>query len=522
MTNVEKFRALGIWEETLKMLASKWFETPSPIQAKTIPLLLAWDKNIIWQAETGTGKTAAFGIPLAEKITQHKNDTQAIVMAPTRELAIQVADEIRSFLHNKDINVVTVYWWQSYEVQLRALKKWADIIVGTPWRLIDHLDRKRVRLDKIKYLILDEADEMLNMWFIDDIEKILTYTNPDKSVLLFSATMPKEILNVAKKYMGEYEVISVKSPQMTTTQTEQTYFSVNHRDKLDALCRIMDLEKDFFGIVFCKTKLDVDEVAAKLTLKWYSVDWLHWDVAQNQRERIVQKFKSRKTTALIATDVAARGIDVNDITHVINYSLPQNPEAYIHRVGRTGRAGKTWKAITFISPSEHGRLAFFKRATKTDISLWKIPDVEMILASKKWYIIDEVLSAVENNSFQKQLNLAKEILKKGDCDAENIIAALLELKYENKLSSTKYREISEAKPWRDSNWDRRRWGFSRPWSYNRNSWWDRKSYGSRSRSWTRWDDKNSKPRERDKNRSSRTRDRNHTWERRTTSRIRHD
>lgn len=492
------------------MLASKGFETPSPIQEKSIPLLLAWDRNIIWQAETWTGKTAAFGIPLAEKITKHEKDTQAIIMAPTRELAIQVADEIRSFLHNKDINVVTVYGWQSYEVQLRALKKWADIIVGTPWRLIDHLDRKRVRLDKIKYLILDEADEMLNMGFVDDIEKILKYTNSNKSMMLFSATMPREILRVAKKYMGDYEVVSVKSEQMTTTQTEQTYFSINHRDKLDALCRVMDLEKDFFGIVFCKTKLDVDEVAAKLTLKWYSVDWLHWDVAQNQRERIIGKFKAKKLTALIATDVAARGIDVNEITHVINYSLPQNPEAYIHRVGRTGRAGKTGKAITFLSPSEQGRLAFFKRATKTDITLWKIPDVDMILASKKWHIIDEVLSAVSNDSYQKKLILAKEILEKSDADAEAIIAALLELRYQNKLSSTNYREISAARPGRG--------GGSRSGSYNRG--WSR--YGGRNNgSRDRWRSQGSSGRERDRWRWAKDRDRGHSGERRSSSKSRH-
>ena len=521
MTNVEKFRALGIWEETLKMLSDKWFEIPSPIQEKSIPLLLKWDRNIIWQAATGTGKTAAFGIPLAEKITKHESYTQALIMAPTRELAIQVADEIRSFLHNKSINVVTVYGWQAYETQLRALKKWADIVVGTPWRLIDHLDRNRIRLDKLKYLILDEADEMLNMWFIEDIEKVLKYANDKKSMMLFSATMPKEILRVAKKYMGDYDIVSVKTKQMTTSQTKQLYFSINNRDKLEALCRIMDIEKWFFGIVFCKTKRDVDEVTAKLTLKWYAVDWLHWDVAQNQRERIIQKFKAKKTTALIATDVAARGIDVNDVTHVINYSLPQTPEDYVHRVGRTGRAGKTWTAITFISPTEHGRLAFFKRATSTDISLEKIPDIEKVLASKKRQILWEIKTAVDNESFQKHTELAKEILANHDSDHETIIAALLELKYENKLNKTKYREIKEATPrkWGNSSWWRN--GPSRWWYRWRGWWWRNRSDRSSNRNRSSNKGRNS-GRERDKWRSDRSRNRWHFGERRTSNRARHD
>jgi len=497
---------LWISEKTLKALEKKWFEVPSPIQAQVIPLLLQWNKNVIWQAQTWTGKTAAFGIPLAEKITEHKDYTQAIIMTPTRELAIQVADEIRTFLDSNLINVVTVYWWQSYDIQLKALRKWADIIVGTPWRLIDHLNRKRIVLDKIKYLILDEADEMLNMWFIDDIKEILEHTNNTKNTMLFSATMPKEILNVAKKYMWEYEVISVKNEQHTPTQTEQLYFNVQYKDKLEALCRIIDVEPDFFGIVFCKTKLDVDDVTSQLLHKWYSVEWLHWDVAQNQRERIIQKFKSKKVRVLIATDVAARWIDVDNISHVINYSLPQNPEAYIHRVWRTGRANKKWIAITFVSPSEAKRLPFFKKATKTDIKLQKIPNIEDILKSKKAWIINQVHFAIENNSYKKQIPLAKEIL--GKYNPEYIIAALLELKYENELCKTKYREIAEIKDriwsyisnggWRDQ------W-YSRWWRSNNSRWWysrdrdrnnDRRwSYSNNRKPWewstweTRWTDR---------------------------------
>lgn len=268
---------------------------------------------------------------------------QVIILVPTRELAIQVAEEINSLQGQKKdpLHILSIYGGQSYEIQLRALKRGVDIVVGTPGRVIDHINRKTLKLDKISNLILDEADEMLNMGFVDDIKEIFTHTNPEKRVLLFSATMPKEILLVAKKYMRDYEMVAIQKTQLTTTQTEQIYFEVSSRDKFEALCRIIDMEPEFYGIVFCKTKVDVDYVAGKLLERGYAAQALHGDVQQKQRERILFLFKKKTTTILVATDVAARGIDVNDISHVINYSLPQDPESYVHRVGRTGRAGKT-------------------------------------------------------------------------------------------------------------------------------------------------------------------------------------
>jgi len=260
---------------------------------------------------------------------------------PTRELAIQVAEEINSLQYEKRLNIVSIYGGQSYEIQLRALKKGADIVVGTPGRVIDHINRKTLKLDKISNFILDEADEMLNMGFIDDIKEIFQHTPSSKRVLLFSATMPKEILSVAKKYMGEYDLIAIQKKQMTTTQTDQIYFEVSSRDKFEALCRIIDIEADFYGIVFCKTKVDVDFVSNKLMERGYTAQALHGDIQQKQREKILSQFKKKTVTILVATDVAARGIDVNDVTQVINHSLPQDPESYVHRVGRTGRAGKT-------------------------------------------------------------------------------------------------------------------------------------------------------------------------------------
>lgn len=470
---LENFQKLWIWEDTIKALEKKWFQEPTPVQQAVIPILLQQDKNLIAQAETGTWKTAAFGIPLAEKITRHSEITKAIILAPTRELATQISDEIKSFLHKDEINIVTVYWWQSYEQQLRALKKWADIIVWTPWRVIDHLNRHRINLDHIQYLILDEADEMLNMWFIDDIKQILDHTNNNKNMLLFSATMPKEILNVAKKYMWDYETITIKSTQRTTTNTEQLYFNVLYKDKLEALCRVIDIEPDFFWIVFCKTKLDVDEITAKLISKWYNAEWIHWDVIQNQRERIIQKFKAKKTKILVATDVAARWIDVNNITHVINYCLPENPEIYIHRVGRTWRAGKKWVAITFVSPWDAKRLPYFKKATNTDIKLQEIPKIDAVIESKRNNIIKTVKWAIENNSFKKWIWLADEILITNNEDAETIIAALLELRFENELCKTKYREIELVKEKKFKN-RQSGWGRQSKWDKRWNRQWDRK------------------------------------------------
>ena len=390
------FADLGLSEEILASLKEKGFEKPSPIQEKVIPVLLQGQGNIIGQAATGTGKTAAFGLPILEKfIPQERSSNHApqfLILTPTRELAIQITEELNSFqLHKKKkAHIVSIYGGQSYTIQLRALKKGADIIVATPGRMIDHLHNGVINLKQIKTLILDEADEMLNMGFIDDIEEIFENTPKQKQVLLFSATMPKPILNVAKKYMGEYELLSVKTEQLTTTQTTQIYFEVRESDKFEALCRIIDIEPDFYGIIFTKTKLDCDFVASKLSERGYPCQGLHGDVQQKQRERILKDFKEKKTKILVATDVAARGIDVNNISHVINYSLPQDTESYIHRVGRTGRAGKTGKAITFVTPQEYRRILLIQRVTKTDIQKGAIPSVEEIIQARKQKLKNDI------------------------------------------------------------------------------------------------------------------------------------
>ena len=443
MNKLEKFRELGLSDKTLKALSKKGFEEPSPIQALTIPVLLKGEKDVIGQAQTGTGKTAAFALPILEKIEKSTGKIRAIILAPTRELAIQVAEETNSFAFGRNLKVVPVYGGQSIELQIRQVKKGVDIVVGTPGRVLDLIDRKLLKLDEIDYFILDEADEMLNMGFIEDIEKILSFTKADKRMLFFSATMPKEILKIAETHMRPgYEVLKVETKELTTNLTDQIYFEVKQKDKFEALCRIIDLEPDFYGIVFCRTKNDANELAGKLNDRGYDAGELHGDITQNYRETILKRFKEKKLTILVATDVAARGIDVNDLTHVVNYSVPQEAESYVHRIGRTGRAGKEGTAITFITPSEYKRLLQIKRITKTDIRKEKVPGIKDVIISRKFRIKESVVNEINEGDIQGFTDMAKELLKVGT--PEEIIASLLKINYEDVLDSSNYNEIEEA------------------------------------------------------------------------------
>ena len=347
LEKLKEFRDLGLSEKVLKVLSKKGYESPTPIQRLTIPALLKNDKDIIGQAQTGTGKTAAFSLPIIENF-ENLEHIQAIVLTPTRELALQVAEEMNSLSTSKKMKVIPVYGGQSIDIQRKLIKTGVDVVVGTPGRVIDLIERKLLKLNSLKYFILDEADEMLNMGFIEDIEKILTFTNEDKRMLFFSATMPDEIMKVAKNHMKEYEVLAVKSRELTTDLTEQIYFEVNERDKFEALCRIIDLTKEFYGIIFCRTKTDVNEIVGRLNDRGYDAEGLHGDIGQNYREVTLKRFKNKKINILVATDVAARGIDINDLSHVINYAIPQEVESYVHRIGRTGRAGKEGTAITLL------------------------------------------------------------------------------------------------------------------------------------------------------------------------------
>ena len=423
---MKDFRSLGLSEKTLATLERKGFETPTEIQLLAIPLLMENKVDIIAQAQTGTGKTAVFALPLMEKLDPKSRDVQAIILAPTRELVIQVCEEIDSLRGDTRITTAAIYGGQYIDIQFRKLKAGVNIVVGTPGRLLDHLRRGTLVLDRIRYFILDEADEMLNMGFIEDIETILKQTPKEKRVLLFSATMPGRIKKLAENYMGEYTHVR-SEPQLTTDLTEQIYFEVSRKSKLEALTRVLDIERDFYGIVFCKTKADVSELTTQLMEKGMKVDNLHGDISQPLREKILGKFRDRRINILVATDVAARGIDVGDLTHVINYSIPQNPEAYIHRIGRTGRAGKRGTAITFVTPAELRKMKFIQKFTQADITRQKAPEKHENVDLKKKRVesdIDRMLSKKETEGYRKW---AKELLE--ESSSEDLITALLKYSF---------------------------------------------------------------------------------------------
>ncbi len=442
MTNKMTFNDLGFTAQVLDAINKKGFEEPTAIQAMTIPVMLRDDTNIIAQAHTGTGKTAAFGLPLIQMVKTNSKLVQALILVPTRELAIQVSEEINSLKGSRDIKIVPIYGGQSIDQQLQRLKKGVHIVVGSPGRIIDHLNRKTLQLGNIEHLILDEADEMLNMGFIDDMEEIMKYTNPNKRTLLFSATMPGKIKDLARKYMGDYEMLKVDKEQLTANLTEQIYFEVKASDKFEALCRIIDIKDGFYGLIFCRTKSDVDSLVTHLTDRGYEAEAIHGDISQAQRERTLEKFKKQRVHILVATDVAARGIDVNNLTHVINYSLPQDPESYVHRIGRTGRAGKEGTAITFITPSEYARLMFIQRIAKTDIKKSSIPKVKDIIKARKKKIYDDLTAILNDQIDAKYHNWAEKLLT--DNKPEDILAAVLNYCFEEELNPEAYSEIKEV------------------------------------------------------------------------------
>ena len=440
MTEQNEFKALGLTEKTLRAIAAKGFETPSPIQQLTIPVLLANQHDIIGQAQTGTGKTAAFGLPILEQVTPRKGNVQALILVPTRELALQVTDELCSF-KVEDISISAIYGGASYDEQLRRLKRGIDIVVGTPGRIQDHINRGTLKLSEVKWVILDEADEMLNMGFFEDVEEILKSCSTDRRMLLFSATMPRRIAELAKNYMRDVQELKVESTIMTSNLTDQIYFEVREADKFDALTRIIDIENDFYAIIFCRTKVFVDDLVGRLIERGYSADALHGDVSQGQREKILRKFKSKNVNILVATDVAARGIDVNNLTHVINYSLPQDSESYVHRIGRTGRAGNQGTAITFISNSEYRQFLAMKRFVKADIRREDIPSVVDVMATKKEAIKTELNDVIKAEIYTDYLEMAASILE--STDSNIALASLLKLAFKNDLDPTSYSEIRQ-------------------------------------------------------------------------------
>jgi ATP-dependent RNA helicase DeaD len=442
LMNLENFKELGLSDDIIKELKKKGFEEPTSIQKKIIPILLKEDVDVVGQAQTGTGKTAAFGLPILERLNKGSKNVQTLILVPTRELAIQVSEELNSFKGKKKLQIIPVYGGQSITDQIKKLSNGVDIVVGTPGRINDHLKRETLSLSKVSYVVLDEADEMLNMGFIEEVEEILKQTNPDRKTLLFSATIHDSVLEIAKKYMKDYKTILTRNVQLTVELTDQIYFEVSNSDKFEALCRIIDMEIDFYGLIFCRTKVAVDELTNRLIDRGYDVESIHGDLSQYQRERTLEKFKKKRTNILVATDVAARGIDIINLSHVINYSLPQDPEAYVHRIGRTGRAGKKGIAITFISPEEYRKLMFIQKTAKTTIRKEKIPGAADIINMKKERIGTDIYKIIENRGHAEYLKTAEALLKGND--PKEILAALLKYSFHDQLNADQYKDINEV------------------------------------------------------------------------------
>ncbi len=440
MSDLDNFRKLGISEATLEALRRKGFEEPSPIQELTIPLLLAGEKDVIGQAQTGTGKTAAFGIPILEIVERGDGNPGALILSPTRELSIQIAEELNSLKGSRPLRIAAFYGGQNIEIQLQRLRDGIDIVIGTPGRIIDLIERGKLRFDNLQFAVLDEADEMLNMGFIEDIERILGETPADKRMLMFSATMPPEIQSIAERFMREYEVVRTLRNHDTPELTDQIYFEVRRENKLEALSRIIDMEEDIYAMVFCRTRNDVDELTEKLQLQGYPVEALHGDIAQMQRTRVINGFKSRKFRILVATDVAARGIDVNDLTHVINYSMPQGTETYVHRIGRTGRAGKSGTAITFVTPAESRQLARIKQDNR--IRREKLPQGDEVIIAKKQRFSEKLAGMIEAGEHLPLLEFAEELLT-GVTDPSELLAAILKLKFKDELRPESYKDLGK-------------------------------------------------------------------------------
>jgi ATP-dependent RNA helicase DeaD len=439
---LEAFRILGISEETLAALEKKGFHTPSPIQAQAIPILLNSNKDVIGQAQTGTGKTAAFGIPIIEQVDPKNRNVQALVLTPTRELASQVCDEIQSLSSDRKLRVLPVYGGAPIGKQLSALEDGVQIVVGTPGRVMDMINRKKLDLQHLRYAVLDEADEMLNMGFLEDVETILSATNDDKQTLLFSATMPKRIMDLAKRTMGEFELIQVKKEELTASLIDQMYYQVARKDFFEALCRLLDMENDVYGIIFCNTRREVTELSNNLNMRGYKADAIHGDIEQKNREKVIDLFKKKGIKILVATDVAARGIDVSNLSHVFNYGLPQDIESYVHRIGRTGRAGLEGKAISIISQGDVRKLANIERMVKITIDKEKLPDAALMVEIKKERLRHSLNHIYEKGEQAKYLEFADQLLKENE--ANEIIAALLDHFYQQELDPKYYDSIEES------------------------------------------------------------------------------
>lgn len=421
---MKTFEELNIPPIIMQALGNMGFEEPTPIQEETVPLALM-GKDLIGRAQTGTGKTAAYGIPLINRCDVDLEQIQGIVITPTRELAMQVAEELNRIGSPKNVRSLPIYGGQEIERQIKALKKRPPIIVGTPGRLMDHMRRKTIRLQNIKMVVLDEADEMLNMGFKEDIESILKEMPAERQNLLFSATMPVHIQNLAREFMNNPELIQIKPMEVTVANIEQQYMETPESQKLDVLCRLLDIQNPDLAILFARTKRRVDEIAEALIQRGYSAEGIHGDLNQNRRDTIMGKFRSGSIDVLVATDVAARGLDITGVTHIYNFDIPQDPEGYVHRIGRTGRAGETGLAITFVTPREISHLRFIEQITHHKINRKPVPTVNDVFAGLQQKVVDNILTVAQEEDMQQYRTLAESLLE--DNDSVTLLAAALKI-----------------------------------------------------------------------------------------------
>ncbi|MGV0435298.1 DEAD/DEAH box helicase [Corynebacterium ureicelerivorans] len=418
------FEKLGLPDAVVEAVKRVGFEQPSPIQAQTIPLLMQ-GRDVVGLAQTGTGKTAAFALPVLSQIDPDKRYPQALVLAPTRELALQVSDSFQSFAdHLGGVHILPIYGGQAYGIQLSGLRRGAQVIVGTPGRVIDHLEKGSLDISNLEFLVLDEADEMLNMGFQEDVERILEDTPETKQVALFSATMPNAIRRISRDYLNNPEEVTVKSETRTNTNITQRYLFTAHRNKLDAITRILEVTEFEAMIVFVRTKNETEEIAEKLRARGFSAAAINGDIAQQQRERTVDQLRDGRLDILVATDVAARGLDVERISHVLNYDIPNDTESYVHRIGRTGRAGRTGEAILFVTPRERRMLRSIERVTNATIEEMDLPTVDEVNESRKAKFMDSITESLEATDIQVFKTMVREYSAANNVPMDDIAAAL--------------------------------------------------------------------------------------------------
>nr|VDG61717.1 DEAD/DEAH box helicase [Streptococcus thermophilus]VDG63938.1 DEAD/DEAH box helicase [Streptococcus thermophilus] len=423
-TKSEGFDGLGLPAPVLDAIKRVGFESPSQIQAETIPLLMD-GRDVVGLAQTGTGKTAAFALPILARIDTSARYPQALILAPTRELALQVSDSFQSFAdHLGGISVLPIYGGQAYGIQLSGLRRGAQIIVGTPGRVIDHLEKGSLDISNLRFLVLDEADEMLNMGFQEDVERILEDTPADKQVALFSATMPNAIRRISHDYLNDPEEVTVKAKTRTNTNITQRYLFTAHRNKLDAITRVLEVTEFDAMIVFVRTKQETEEIAEKLRARGFSAAAINGDIAQQQRERTVDMLRDGRLDILVATDVAARGLDVERISHVLNYDIPNDTESYVHRIGRTGRAGRTGEALLFVTPRERRMLRSIEKVTGAKIEEMDLPTVDEVNVSRMNKFADSITESLENDQMELFRGLVRSYSVDHDVPMEDIAAAL--------------------------------------------------------------------------------------------------